>query len=88
LSSLEEKIIASDKSGNHTQTERLLNDYKGARDAFNKNAAGAGLAPITVRGFPVTLPKFEDYVAKKKAYPSGRTVKDYNLTEALNKYGG
>jgi hypothetical protein len=88
LSSLEEKIIASDKSGNHTNTERLLNEYKANRDAYNRNAAGAGLAPITGRGFPVRLPKFEDHVAKKKRYPSGKTVKDYNLNEALNKYGG
>ena len=88
LSSLEEKIIASDKSGNHTNTERLLNEYRANRDAYNKNAAGAGLAPITGRGFPVRLPKFEDHVAKKKRYPSGKTVKDYKLTEALNKYGG
>jgi hypothetical protein len=87
LSSLEEKIIASDKSGNHANTERLLNEYKANRDAYNRNAAGAGLAPVTGRGFPVRLPKFEEHVAKKKAYPSGRTVKDYNLTEALSKYG-
>jgi len=87
LADLEEKIIASDKSGNHANTERLLNQYKANRDAYNRNAAGAGLAPITGRGFPVRLPKFEEYVAKKKAYPSGRTVKDYNLTEALSKYG-
>ena len=88
LEKLEAKIIASDKSGDHAKTEELLNQYKADRDAFNKNAAGAGLAPVSGRGFPVRLPKFEDYVAKKKAYPSGRTVKDYNLNEALNKYGG
>ena len=88
LEKLEAKIIASDKSGNHAQTEELLNQYRADRDAYNRNAAGAGLAPITVRGFPVTLPKFEGYVTKKKRYPSGKTVKDYNLTEALNKYGG
>lgn len=87
LADLEEKIIASDKSGNHANTERLLNQYKANRDAYNRNAAGAGLAPITGRGFPVRLPKFEEHVTKKKAYPSGRTVKDYNLTEALSKYG-
>jgi hypothetical protein len=77
LSSLEEKIIASDKSGNHANTERLLNEYKANRDAYNRNAAGAGLAPVTGRGFPVRLPKFEDYVAKKKRYPSGKTVDEY-----------
>lgn len=77
LSSLEEKIIASDKSGNHTNTERLLNEYKATRDAFNINAVGAGLAPVSGRGFPVRLPKFEDHVAKKKAYPSGRTIDEY-----------
>jgi hypothetical protein len=87
LADLEEKIITSDKSGNHANTERLLNQYRANRDAYNRNAAGAGLAPITGRGFPVRLPKFEEHVAKKKAYPSGRTVKDYNLTEALSKYG-
>jgi hypothetical protein len=88
LEKLEAKIIASDKSGDHAKTEELLNQYKADRDAFNKNAAGAGLAPVSGRGFPVRLPKFEDYVAKKKRFPSGRTVKDYNLNEALNKYGG
>lgn len=87
LADLEEKIIASDKSGNHANTERLLNQYRANRDAYNRNAAGAGLAPITGRGFPVRLPKFEEHVAKKKRFPSGRTVKDYNLTEALSKYG-
>lgn len=87
LEKLEEKIIASDDSGDHAKTEELLRQYRSDRDAFNKNAPAAGLSPITARGFPVRLPKFEDHVKKKKRYPSGKTVKDYNLAEALNRYG-
>lgn len=87
LGSLEEKIIASDKSGNHATTERLLNDYKGARDAFNRNAAGAGLAPITARGFPAELKNYNAYVKKNKGrHPSGITGERYRAYEAANKY--
>jgi hypothetical protein len=64
-----------------------LNQYRAARDAYNRNAAGAGLSPITVRGFPVKLKNYEAYVAKNKRHPSGKTTKDYDLSEALNKYG-
>lgn len=73
LEKLEKRIIESDGKGDVATTEQLLNQYKSDRDAYNQNATGAGLAPITVRGFPVKLRKYEDYVKKNKRHPSGRT---------------
>lgn len=88
LEKLEKRIIEADGNGDVVATEQLLNQYKSDRDAYNKNAAGAGLAPITIRGFPVKLPKYEAYVKKKGRHPSGKTTQQYDLSEALNKYGG
>ena len=73
LDKLEKRIIEADGKGDVAGTEQLLNQYKAYRDAYNQNAAGAGLPPITVRGFPVKLPKYESYVKKNKKHPSGRT---------------
>lgn len=73
LDKLEKRIIEADGKGDVASTEQLLNQYKSDRDAYNQNAAKAGLAPITVRGFPVKLPKYEAYVKKKGRHPSGRT---------------
>ena len=86
LTRLEKQILASDEAGDHAQTEQLLNQYKAARDAFNRIAAVAGRAPITVRGFPSKLPRYEAYVKKKGRHPSGRTSDQYGAYEAANKY--
>jgi hypothetical protein len=86
LTRLEKQILASDEAGNHAQTEQLLNQYKSTRDAFNRIAAVAGRAPITVRGFPAKLPRYEAYVKKKGRHPSGRTSDQYGAYEAANKY--
>jgi hypothetical protein len=88
LEKLEKRIIEADGKGDVAATEQLLNQYKSDRDAYNQNAPGAGLAPITIRGFPVKLPKYEAYVKKKGRHPSGKTTQQYDLSEALNKYGG
>ena len=87
LEKLEKRIIEADGKKDYANTEQLLNQYRADRDAYNRNAAGAGLSPITVRGFPVKLKNYEAYVAKNKRHPSGKTTKDYDLSEALNKYG-
>ena len=87
LEKLEKRIIEADGKGDVVATEQLLNQYKSDRDAYNQNAAGAGLAPITIRGFPVKLPRYENYVKKKGRHPSGKTTQQYDLSEALNKYG-
>jgi hypothetical protein len=86
LDKLEKRIIEADGKGDVASTEQLLNQYKSDRDAYNQNAAKAGLAPITVRGFPVKLPKYESYVKKNKRHPSGRTTEQYGAYEAANKY--
>jgi len=87
LEKLEKRIIEADEKKDYVNTEQLLNQYRADRDAYNRNAAGAGLSPITVRGFPVKLKNYEAYVKKNKRHPSGKTTKDYDLSEALNKYG-
>ena len=86
LEKLEKQIIDSDDKGDVVATEQLLNQYRTTRDAFNRNAEAAGLAPITVRGFPVKLKKYEAYVKKNKRHPSGRTTEQYGAYEAANKY--
>jgi len=86
LQNLEKQIIEADGNKDYANTERLLNQYKAARDAFNRNAPGAGLAPIAVKGFPVKLKNYEDYVKKKGRHPSGRTNEIYGAYELANKY--
>jgi hypothetical protein len=86
LKELEEKIIEADENEDYVNTEQLLNQYRATRDAYNQNAAGAGLAPITIRGFPVKLPNYENYVKKKGRHPSGKTTEQYGAYEAANKY--
>jgi hypothetical protein len=86
LEKLEKRIIEADGKGDVVATEQLLNQYRSDRDAYNQNAAGAGLAPITIRGFPVKLPKYENYVKKKGRHPSGKTTEQYGAYEAANKY--
>jgi hypothetical protein len=86
LEKLEKRIIEADGKGDVVATEQLLNQYKSDRDAYNQNATGAGLAPITVRGFPVKLPKYEAYVKKNKRHPSGKTTGEYEANEVANKY--
>jgi hypothetical protein len=86
LEKLEKRIIEADGKGDVTATEQLLNQYRSDRDAYNQNAAGAGLAPITIRGFPVKLPKYEAYVKKKGRHPSGKTTGEYEANEVANKY--
>jgi hypothetical protein len=87
LEKLEKRIIEADGKGDVAAVETLLNQYKSDRDAYNENAPKAKLAPITVRGFPVKLPKYEAYVKKNKGrHPSGRTTEQYGAYEAANKY--
>jgi hypothetical protein len=86
LTDLEKMIIESDENEDHANTEQLLNQYRATRDAFNRNAVAAGRAPIQVRGFPVKLPRYEDYVKKNKRHPSGRTTGQYQANEVANKY--
>jgi hypothetical protein len=86
LNKLEERIISAESKGDFAGTEKLLNQYKSYRDAYNRNAAAAGLPPITVRGFPVKLPKYESYVKKKGRHPSGITTEQYRAYELANKY--
>jgi hypothetical protein len=86
LEKLEKRIIEADGKGDVAATEQLLNQYKSDRDAYNQNAPKAKLAPITVRGFPVKLPKYEAYVKKKGRHPSGKTTEQYGAYEAANKY--
>jgi hypothetical protein len=73
LTDLEKMIIESDENEDHANTEQLLNQYRATRDAFNRNAVAAGRAPITVKGFPVKLSRYEEYVRKNKRHPSGKT---------------
>jgi hypothetical protein len=82
LTDLEKMIIESDENEDHANTEQLLNQYKATRDAFNRNAVAAGRAPIQVRGFPVKLSRYEEYVKKNKRHPSGRTTREYQANEA------
>jgi hypothetical protein len=82
LTDLEKMIIESDENEDHANTEQLLNQYRATRDAFNRNAVAAGRAPITVRGFPVKLSRYEEYVRKNKRHPSGRTTREYQANEA------
>jgi hypothetical protein len=82
LTDLEKMIIESDENEDHAKTEQLLNQYRATRDAFNRNAVAAGRAPITVRGFPVKLSRYEEYVRKNKRHPSGRTTREYQANEA------
>ena len=82
LTDLEKMIIESDENEDHANTEQLLNQYRLTRDAFNRNAVAAGRAPITVRGFPVKLSRYEEYVRKNKRHPSGRTTREYQANEA------
>jgi hypothetical protein len=82
LTDLEKMIIESDENEDHANTEQLLNQYKLTRDAFNRNAVAAGRAPIQVRGFPVKLSRYEEYVRKNKRHPSGRTTREYQANEA------
>jgi len=86
LDKIEKRIIEADGNGDVAGTEQLLNQYKSYRDAYNRNAAAAGLPPITVRGFPVKLPKYEGYVKKKGRHPSGMTTEQYRAYELANKY--
>lgn len=86
LDKLEKRIIEADGKGDVAGVEQLLNQYKADRDAYNSNAADARLSPITVRGFPVKLPKYEAYVKKKGRHPSGRTTEQYGAYELANKY--
>jgi hypothetical protein len=86
LEKLEKRIIEADGKGDVVATEQLLNQYRGDRDAYNQNAPAAGLAPITIRGFPVKLPRYENYVKKKGRHPSGKTTEQYGAYEAANKY--
>jgi hypothetical protein len=86
LEKLEKRIIEADGKGDVAAVEQLLNQYKSDRDAYNENAPKAKLAPITVRGFPVKLPKYEAYVKKKGRHPSGKTTEQYGAYEAANKY--
>jgi hypothetical protein len=86
LSDLEKMIIESDENEDHANTEQLLNQYRLTRDAFNRNAVAAGRAPITVRGFPVKLSRYEEYVKKNKRHPSGKTTGQYEANELANKY--
>jgi hypothetical protein len=51
----------------------MLRQYGVQRDVYNQNAVAAGLAPVTIRGFPVNLPGYEDYVKRNKRHPSGKT---------------
>jgi hypothetical protein len=88
LTDLEKMIIESDKNEDHANTEQLLNQYKFTRDAFNRNAVAAGRAPIAVRGFPVKLPKYEDYVKKNKRHPSGITSGQYKAGRSSSGTGG
>jgi hypothetical protein len=82
LTDLEKMIIESDENEDHANTEQLLNQYRATRDAFNRNAVAAGRAPIKVRGFPVKLSRYEEYVKKNKRHPSGRTTREYQANEA------
>jgi hypothetical protein len=87
LDKLEKRIIDADGKGDVATVEQLLNQYKSDRDAYNENAPKAKLAPITVRGFPVKLPKYEAYVKKNKGrHPSGITAERYGAYAAANKY--
>jgi hypothetical protein len=72
LKELEEKIIEADENEDYVNAEQLLRQYGVQRDAYNQNAVAAGLAPVTIRGFPVNLPGYEDYVKRNKRHPSGK----------------
>ena len=73
LKELEEKIIEADENEDYVNAEQLLRQYGVQRDVYNQNAVAAGLAPVTIRGFPVNLPGYEDYVKRNKRHPSGKT---------------
>ena len=73
LKELEEKIIQADEDEDYVNAEQLLRQYGVQRDVYNQNAVAAGLAPVTIRGFPVNLPGYEDYVKRNKRHPSGKT---------------
>lgn len=72
LKELEEKIIEADENEDYVNAEQLLRQYGVQRDVYNQNAVAAGLAPVTIRGFPVNLPNYESYVKKKGRHPSGK----------------
>jgi hypothetical protein len=72
LKELEEKIIEADENEDYVNAEQLLRQYGVQRDAYNQSAVAAGLAPVTIRGFPVNLPNYEDYVKRNKRHPSGK----------------
>jgi len=73
LKELEEKIIEADENGDYVNAEQMLRQYGVQRDVYNQNAVAAGLAPVTIRGFPVNLPGYEAYVKRNKRHPSGKT---------------
>jgi hypothetical protein len=73
LKELEEKIIEADENEDYVNAEQMLRQYGVQRDVYNQNAVAAGLAPVTIRGFPVNLPGYEDYVKRNKRHPSGKT---------------
>jgi hypothetical protein len=73
LKELEEKIIQADEDEDYVNAEQMLRQYGVQRDVYNQNAVAAGLAPVTIRGFPVNLPNYEGYVKKKGRHPSGKT---------------
>ena len=72
LKELEEKIIEADENEDYVKAEQMLRQYGVQRDVYNQNAVAAGLAPVTIRGFPVGLPGYEDYVKRNKRHPSGK----------------
>ena len=72
LKELEAKIIEADENEDYVNAEQMLRQYGVQRDVYNQNAVAAGLAPVTIRGFPVALPGYEDYVKKNKRHPSGK----------------
>lgn len=73
LKELEEKIIEADENEDYVNAEQMLRQYGVQRDVYNQNAVAAGLAPVTIRGFPVNLPGYEAYVKRNKRHPSGKT---------------